>query len=222
MEHFRPQKRSSAVRKPGPFTLFFAGACVLLWLGLNVTGLQEQAAMHAGFVPARFFDSASFARFDLLVPALLTPLSSAFLHVDFVHLLFNMLILLLCGTIVERVLGSARTLLLTVAGAYGAAFVQAFDPFSIGAVTIGASGAISALIAATILLNVEIKQKPIGNLTPYHSQLARLAFMWVLIQLALGIGGVSGQSIAIGAHIGGFLTGLVLTQPLTRSLFPKA
>lgn len=200
----------------GPFTLVYAAACTILWLGLTLLGLQEKAIIHGGFLPPRFLDNASFVGADLLVPTVLTPLSSALLHVDFMHLAFNMLILLLCGTVVERAIGTPKTILLTVAGAYGAALVQAFDPFSIGAVTIGASGAISALIAATILLNVKIKQQPMGSLSPYQSQLARLAIMWIMIQLLMGFGGISGQSIAIGAHIGGFLTGLLLTAPLSR------
>ncbi|MEO1045082.1 MAG: rhomboid family intramembrane serine protease [Pseudomonadota bacterium] len=209
--------QSRVARSSGPFTLAYVAACSILWLGLTLTGLQDEATVHAGFLPSRFFDSAGFAGYDLMVPAVLTPLSSALLHADFTHLLFNMLILLLCGTMVERAIGTVRTIILTVAGAYGAALVQAFDPFSIGAVTIGASGAISTLIAAMILLNVRIKSKPIGNLSPYQSQLARLALMWIIIQLMLGFGGFSGQSIAVGAHIGGFLTGLVLTAPLSRN-----
>lgn len=209
--------RNRAPNRPGTFSLAYAAICTIIWLGLSFLGLQESALAHAGFLPMRFFDSASYDGYHLLVPAILTPISSAFLHLGFTHLLFNMLILLLAGTLVERVIGAGRTIILTLAGAYGAALVQAFDPFSVGAVTVGASGAISALIAAMILLNVKTKQQPIGNFSPYISQLMRLALMWVIIQLMLGFGGLGGQSIAIGAHIGGFVTGLLLTRPLSRS-----
>ncbi|RZM08071.1 MAG: rhomboid family intramembrane serine protease, partial [Sphingomonas sp.] len=41
-----------------------------------------------------------------------------------------------------------------------------------------------------------------------------LAAAWIGIQLLMGIAGLGGLTIAIGAHIGGFLAGLVLARPL--------
>ena len=49
-----------------------------------------------------------------------------------------------------------------------------------------------------------------------------LLLMWVLINLALGLGGMLGRQVAIGAHIGGFMVGLLLARPLLRFRYRNA
>ena len=91
--------------QPAPLISGFAAICVLLHLGLWITGLHMEAVIGAGFIPARF--SGAVAPADLwMLPAILTPISSAFLHGGFLHLLFNMLILIFIGRQLEQPLGS--------------------------------------------------------------------------------------------------------------------
>ena len=55
------------------------------------------------------------------VPAFLTPLTATLVHSGLVHLGFNLLILVWCGTQVERVLGATGLIVLYLVGAYAAA-----------------------------------------------------------------------------------------------------
>ena len=83
---------------------------------------------------------------------LLTPLTATLVHSGFVHLLFNLLILLFCGRSVERVLGGSGIVILYLVGAYAAAAAQyPLDPDATVPM-VGASGAISAVLGAYAML----------------------------------------------------------------------
>src|SRR3546814_9143794 len=87
-----------------------------------------------------------------MVPFVLTPLSSALLHGGVLHIVFNMLVLLFVGRQLEAPLGTKAMAVLLLAGAYGGALAQYLaDPAS-AVPMIGASGAISALIAVFALI----------------------------------------------------------------------
>ncbi len=113
-------------------------------------------------------------------------------------------------------LGAGPVVVLYVVGGYAAAAAQwAVDPGSTVPI-IGASGAISALVAAYARLFGERRAGAIGPFSADVVHVAWLAAAWVGIQLLMGIAGLGGLAIAIWAHIGGFLAGLVLAHPLLR------
>ena len=136
------------MRIPRTATVALAGLTALAWLLVAALGATNQAATTMGFIPARL---SGLVDLTPAVPTLLTPLSSTLVHGGFVHLAFNLLMLLWCGTAVERALGRGALLILYGIGAYAAAIAQWLaDPGSIVPV-IGASGAISAVIGAFAL-----------------------------------------------------------------------
>ncbi len=184
----------------------------------------EKTVVAGGLFPVRFLDSrpAAFGN-EFLLPVFLTPLSAAFLHGGLVHAIMNMLMLLLIGRIVEPVLGWPRLLLLYVIGAYAAAAVEFIaHPHSMAPV-VGASGALSAVIAAYAML---FPNKQPVNWGPLHAKYARplhLLLGWVGLNLLLGFAGPGiGMNIAIWSHIGGFIAGLLLAWPLLRWKYRKA
>lgn len=192
---------------------------------LFLAGQVDNAAVLGGFIPARIDDPHLFAGV-VAVPVWLTPLSCTLVHAGWLHIAFNLLMLVFCGRQVEQVLQKGAVLLLYVAGAYGAAFLQwAAGPSSPNPM-VGASGAISAILATYALLYSQRAVKRIGPFSPNFLRVLWLAAGWIIIQLMIGLvsarGGLGdlGQ-IAIAAHIGGFLTGLVLTRPLLRWRFRK-
>jgi len=151
----------------------------------------------------------------IMLPFWLTPLSATLVHGGFVHLAFNMVMLVYCGRMLERALGWQGIALLYLVGAYaGAAGHWAFGPMS-AAPMIGASGAISAILAAYAMLFAE---RPVAAIGPIPSRVVRVVWLaagWIAIQLLIGFAsGADGQGIAIGAHIGGFAAGLALARPL--------
>jgi membrane associated rhomboid family serine protease len=186
---------------------------------LFATGLAT-GSIEGGFIPARV--GAGAAAHAFLLPVWLTPLSATLIHGSIVHLALNLVIFVFCGQQVERALGPVALLLLYVAGAYLAAVGHwAFGPDSI-APMIGASGAISAIIAAYALLYGERRARRLGPLSADLVHALWLGAAWVGIQLLMGIAGIGGMTIAIGAHIGGFIAGLLLARPLLLWRYRRA
>lgn len=217
----------------GRTTAVVTGVTALAFVGARFSGLENALAYAGGFIPARVAMPDLLAQAGLpvaAVPALLTPLTATLLHGSWMHLIFNLLTLLYCGRQVEMVLGGRLWLLLYAVGAYAAALGQwAFDPGLIVPM-IGASGAISALIGAYALLFGRREVRAIG---PIPSSVVRMVWLgagWTALQLMVGVAtenGVQGlgvgnaSGIAIGAHIGGFLAGMLLTRPLLRWRFGR-
>jgi membrane associated rhomboid family serine protease len=200
----------------GPLTkillsLNAAVSAVTLWpAAFNILVLA------GGLFPARFVDGdAQFSGATYLLPVWLTPISSAFLHGGLMHLGFNMMLLLLVGGAVEQILGWKGLLALYVVGIFASAAAEVLvAPHSLAPV-IGASGAVSSVLAAYLLLFPNAPPKDWGKMPAKYARPLQLLLMWVLINLAMGFAGPAmGMSIAIYAHIGGFLAGLLLTRPL--------
>ena len=135
-------------RFPRTATNLIVAFTAIAWIVAAALGLNERAAYVLGFVPARF---SGFVLPFAAAPAWLTPLTATLVHSNLIHLGFNLLILLWCGTQVERVLGATGLIVLYVAGAYAATAAQwGVDPLA-SVPMIGASGAISAVMGAFAL-----------------------------------------------------------------------
>ncbi|MFC3441400.1 rhomboid family intramembrane serine protease [Sphingobium rhizovicinum] len=212
----------------GRATNGIAAISVAAFLLLYLAGKVTDAAIIGGFIPARLGDPALLQGM-LAVPAWLTPVSCTLIHAGWLHIGFNMFMLLFCGRQVEHVLGWGGTLFLYGVGAYAACLAQwLVDPASTNPM-VGASGAISAILATYSLLYSQQKVRRIGPLSANLVRVLWLAAAWIAIQLMIGLassGGMDGGlgdlgQIAIAAHIGGFLAGLAATRPLLRWRFRK-
>lgn len=186
------------------------GAFLFLWL--YGPRAQEAYAYMAGLVPARI--SGVLVVPDGL-PVLLTPLSATLLHGSLTHLLFNMVMLYYVGRFVEGVLGVPRFLLLYGIGAYIAGFTEYLSGPQSSVPVIGASGAVSAVLGAYAIYFGERKAEKGRFLSAETKTVLWLAASWIGLQLLAGmvLNGPEG-GIAIWAHIGGFIAGLLLARPL--------
>jgi membrane associated rhomboid family serine protease len=206
---------------PARATYAILGVTVAVWLLVTLLGLDDYASFAGGFIPARLSAPALDAELRAaapalwLVPAWLTPLSATLLHGGLLHIAFNMAIFAFCGRFVEAALGPRLSILLYVIGAYAAAFAHwLFEPHSIVPM-IGASGAISAVLGAYALLYGQQRTFSADPRLSKAINVAWLAAGWIGLQLLLGVA-LRGEafSVAIYAHIGGFLAGLALARPL--------
>lgn len=197
---------------PGRLTQWIVGVTAAVWALLALAGWSDQAAIMGGFIPARFVGLITLADG---VPLWLTPLSATLLHANLLHLGFNMLMLFFCGRFVESAIGPAMLALLYVIGAFAAAFAQYLpDPTSIVPM-IGASGAISAVVGAYAVLFSQQKVRAIGPFSPFVVRIAWLAAAWIVVQALMGLATFGTVTrVAIAAHIGGFLAGLVAARPM--------
>lgn len=208
----------------GRATNGIAAISVAAFLLLYLTGKVDDAAILGGFIPARVGEPALLAGM-MAVPTWLTPISCTFIHAGWLHIGFNMLMLLFCGRQVEHVLGWGGTLFLYAVGGYAACLAQwVVDPASTNPM-VGASGAISAILATYSLLYSQQQVRRVGPLSANLVRVLWLAAGWIAIQLMIGVATSGGfgdlGQIAIAAHIGGFLAGLALTRPLLRWRFRK-
>ena len=164
-----------------------------------------------GFIPLRVSADAN----GFVLPVWLTPLTATLAHADLMHLGLNMLMLLYCGRMVETVLGAGPLAVLYVVGAYIAAGGQYLvDPLS-PVPMIGASGAISAVLAVYALLFSRNEVKRFGPIPSHWMRALWLAVAWTGVQWLIGLASRgSGYHIATAAHVGGFLAGLALARPL--------
>jgi membrane associated rhomboid family serine protease len=150
-----------------------------------------------------------------LAPVALTPLTAALIHAGWVHLGFNLLILLFCGRPVEALLGGRGLALLYVTGAYAAAAAQYLAGPQDTTPMVGASGAISAVLGAYALMFGRNRVRVAHPTLALWLHVLWLAAAWVGLQLLVGFTfETGGARIAIAAHIGGFFTGLLLARPL--------
>lgn len=202
-----------------PLVTGYALVCVVIFVLLWITGFQVDAIVRAGFIPARS-SAELIVPPGTMVPFVLTPLSSALLHGGVLHILFNVAVLLFIGRQLEAPLGSKAMAVLLLAGAYGGALAQFLaDPQS-AVPMIGASGAISALVAVFALIFSRSQAPAIGPIPSHWVRALWLAAAWIGLQLLIGFTGGGGfGAIAIWAHVGGFLAGLLLARPLLRWRF---
>lgn len=200
----------------GPVTDTLIAINVAIWLVLLVFGLTDVAAIEGGFIPARFGAApGGLITHQFLLPALVTPITAAFLHAGVLHLLVNMAMLLFTGRFVEMALGRWPFAILYVAGIFGAAIGEYIASAGSWAPMVGASGPGSAVLAAYMLLFSRSRSQRTGPVPAYYVRAATLLAMWVILNLATSFAlGEGGIRIAVGAHIGGFIAGLVLVRPL--------
>lgn len=199
-------------RIPRTATVVLSVLIALAWVIAMVAFGGDQVALALGFIPARL--SGAEVPWAAL-PAVITPLSSAFVHSGLLHIGFNLLIFVYCGMAIERVLGRGGLIALFVAGAYAAALAQ-WLPDRMGVVPmIGASGAVSAVIGAYSLSFGRAKRITNSPRVNRWINVAWLLAAWVVLQVMMGwLAGVQGFLLATPAHIGGFLAGLLLQRPL--------
>jgi len=205
-------------------------ACVLGYLLQHVllsdTGAR-QAAYAFGLVPAVLTGREILPPDIAVIPAWATVLTSMFMHGGFWHLAGNMLYLWIFGNNVEDAMGHTRFLIFYVACGIAAVFAQVLpNPGSILPM-VGASGAISGVLGAYLLLYPRARVLlglPLGFIIV---GIGRFPAIWVLaawfaLQLLMGTiaaaqaVGESQGGIAFGAHIGGFIAGLALVTIFKR------
>jgi membrane associated rhomboid family serine protease len=200
-------------------TLAIAAVTVAAFLIISLSGAAETASLQLGFIPLRLSVDVPGA----WLPAWLTPLSATLVHAGFLHLVMNLLLLVWCGREVERVLGPGPVILLYLAGAYLAAAGQyVLDPMS-QVPMVGASGAISALVGA-FALSFSQPRPIVRNFRLNRAiNILWILVAWVILQwMTAYLMGIQGVIVATGAHVGGFLAGVVLQKPLLLWRYRKA
>jgi membrane associated rhomboid family serine protease len=141
-----------------------------------------------------------------------------FIHGSWGHILGNMLFLWIFGNNIEDHLGHNKYLLFYLAGGVVAAIVQLLSGPTSQVPTIGASGAIAAVMGAYFFLYPKAKiQTLVFFIFITIVRLPAWIFLgiWFVMQLFEGTFGAA-QGVAVWAHVGGFLFGVVIAWISSR------
>lgn len=211
---------------------------VVLWLGFGLVGIHvfrrllgedvdAWVLLAFAFIPARYGEAGPF------LPGgeaawLWSPATYALLHADAMHLIINLIWMASFGGALARRFGAVRFLALALISAIAGSGLHYLLHAADQAMMIGASGAVSGMMAATARFafapggplagggsGPEAYQAPAEPLLAVFTRSRALGFIlvWFAANLLFGLGGgmlagVSGP-IAWEAHIGGFAAGLL-------------
>jgi membrane associated rhomboid family serine protease len=152
------------------------------------------------------------------IPVYLTLITAMFMHGSIAHILGNMLYLFIFGDNLEDRMGRGRYLLFYLACGLAGGLAHVFASGNDLTPSLGASGAISGVLGGYLVLFPRKRVRVImfRFLTSVPAVVAIGA--WFLFQLINGLGflGGGGGGVAYGAHIGGFVAGLVLVKLFDR------
>lgn len=183
--------------------------------------LQAAFVLKYALIPLQVTQGAVLpsAHYDEAIPPLLTLVTSMFLHGGLAHFVGNMWFLWIFGDNVEDVLGHVGFLIFyLVSGVLAGVFHVLLGPDA-QVPTLGASGAISGVLGAYIVLFPRIRIQTL-LFFGFFIQRARVPAvfflgLWFVLQLVGGLGG-AGAGIAFGAHIGGFVAGVLIILVVSR------
>ncbi len=191
--------------------------CVLIfvWQSGLPPGQTQVVFLTYGAVPAHIFDAEPTATF-LILPEL-TLVSSQYLHGGIAHLLGNMLYLYIFGDNIEASMGRLRFLLFYTLTGVAAALTHGALGMSSEIPMVGASGAISGVLGAYLLLFPHARIRVLFILLPlpfFKIFAFRAIFVlgiWFGIQFVSAAMSTTDQGgVAFWAHVGGFVAGIAL------------
>lgn len=191
-------------------------SCVLVFLWqLSLGRAGQNAVFSLGMIPAVLFDIQQLNPQLVTVPAWVTLFTSMFLHGGWLHLLGNMLYLWIFGNNVEDAMGHGRFIIFYLLCGVLAALAQAVPNPASPIPMVGASGAISGVLGAYLLLYPHARVLvliPLGFiLTTWRVKAGWVLGFWFLLQLFSTMASKSGGGgVAFGAHLGGFIAGMAL------------
>jgi len=201
--------------------------CVLVFLWQMSLGPQAgQAAVYAlGVIPAVLFGREALPAELAVVAPTLTIFTSMFMHGGFMHLLGNMLYLWIFGDNVEDSMGRVRFVVFYLLCGVAAVFAQALPDPGSNIPMIGASGAISGVLGAYLLMYPHARVLvgiPLGFVLQTVRMPAGIVLvLWFVLQFASSLFARGGEGgVAFGAHIGGFIAGMVLIPLFKRRDVP--
>ena len=187
------------------FSYLFIAANVAVFLyQISLGQYQNSFVMHFGSIPDEITRGQD----------LFTLFTSMFLHGGWAHLLFNMLFLWIFADNIEAIIGSRRFLFFYIMGGLLAHALHIYFYPDSTIPTVGASGAISAVMGAYLVMFPSSKVKLLFFVIPFRIPAYLFLGFWIYMQISSGLSSLrmaeGTVSVAYWAHIGGFIFGLVM------------
>jgi len=184
-----------------------------------VLGL-DKAAILLGFIPGDFL-AGGWSNDP--IRSWLSPLASAFLARDLLSAIFNLVFLLIAGRYVEKAVRPLGLGVIFVAGAYGGALARLILTPGSALASAGLDAPLFAVIGAYFMLYGVPAAIPIARHHNRLTQIAILAAVWMVIQIAFAVIAQSfAVSVTIVEPIGGLIAGVALARPMLAWAYRKA
>ncbi|MGI8817933.1 MAG: rhomboid family intramembrane serine protease [Gemmatimonadales bacterium] len=223
-----PYRDDNPTLKTPIVTLILIGINVAVWIlvqGVGAEPLLSRSVCELGLIPGEFLGLLPVGASVPMGPNTVcimgdeqtwfTPVTSMFLHGGWFHLIGNTWFLWVFGNNVEDSMGHLRFLFFYVLCGLFAAAAQTFMSPASAIPMVGASGAISGVMGAYIVLYPRVRIHMLVILVIFITRIVVPAYLmlayWFLLQL-LGGGLTSGSEggVAFWAHAGGFVAGALL------------
>ena len=210
-------------------TYFIIGLCVIIFFAQlgSETYRTGQLFYSYGLIPSVLMGHDLLPQNLYAIPGYLTIFSSMFLHGGFMHLAGNMLYMWIFADNIEDNLGPTKFILFYLLCGLGAAMSQVFMDTHSQIPMIGASGAIGGVLGAYLINHPHARVLvliPFG----FFSQLIKiralyvLGFWFVLQFINSSMMSSDGGGVAYAAHIGGFISGMILILFFNKKKITKS
>ena len=192
-------------------TYFLIGSCVLIFLlQLSSQSYQTGHLFYSyGLIPSVLMGHKQLPLDLYVVPGYITIFTSMFMHGGFMHLIGNMLYMWIFADNIEDNLGPKKFIVFYLLSGIGAAMTQVLLDTHSQIPMVGASGAIGGVLGAYLINHPNARVLvliPFG----FFSQLIKIRALYVLGFWFILQFFSSGGGIAYAAHIGGFVSGIIL------------
>jgi len=210
-----PLKDDNPTSSTPIITYFLIGACVVIFLlELSSPNYDSGAIFYSwGFIPASFFHNFEVPSEVYRVTPMATLFTSMFMHGGFMHLIGNMLYMWIFADNIEDELGKFKFIIFYISCGIFAGLCQALIDVNSEIPMIGASGAISGILGAYLIL---FPKKDIKVFFWFFIfiKIFRIPAMfviggWIFIQF-FSLNSSEESNVAYLAHIGGFIAGIIL------------
>jgi membrane associated rhomboid family serine protease len=206
-----PLKDDNPTTNKPVVTYFIIGLCILTFL-IQFTSQSYKTGnifYSYGLIPSVLMGHNQLPIDLYAIPGWLTIFTSMFMHGGFMHLAGNMLYMWIFADNIEDNLGASRFLIFYLLSGIGAAMTQVLMDTNSQIPMVGASGAIGGILGAYLINHPNAKVLvliPFG----FFSQLIKIRALyvlgfWFILQFIS-----SGGGVAYAAHIGGFISGIIL------------
>jgi len=189
-------------------TYFLIGLCVVVFL--MQSGSQSYRALNYsyGLIPSVLMGHDQLPMALYAVPAYMTIFSHMFMHSGWMHLIMNMLFMWVFADNIEDNLGSRNFIIFYILCGIGAAMAQVLMNTHSQVPMVGASGAIGGVLGAYLINHPNARVLvliPYIIITIIKIRALYVLGFWFILQFIS-----SGDGVAYAAHIGGFVSGMIL------------
>lgn len=231
-----PYRDENPTTLPPIVTVGIIALNVIAWLFIEGAGAGravDAAVCNYGLIPGEILQRVPPGSGVEMAPGVVcavdpspqywTVLTSMFMHGGWMHLIGNMVFFWVFGNNIEDAMGHVRFGLFYIMCGVAAAATQVLVTPSSTVPMVGASGAISGILGAYLLLYPRVRVHAVVFLGFYVTSIAIPAFVmlgyWIVLQLLSSLSSLGGRQTggtAFFAHIGGFVAGLVLIRLFAR------